>query len=65
MNIEPWHVLCIAVVIIFVGWCINRNRPITLRKDSTVEDAEKAAAERMKEVMDNSLDQKVVMKKGK
>ena len=63
--LEPWHVLCAAVAIIFIGWCILRNRPIKTDSELEVEAEEKRQAELFKRYVDKDLDETVVMAKKK
>ena len=63
--IEPWHVLVAAAAIIFVGWCILRNRPIKTDTQLEVEAEEKRQAELFKKFIDTDLNEKVVMRKKK
>lgn len=51
-ELELWHLMCLAIVGIFICWCILINRPIVTDADLAEEEAENKSAAELKRVQD-------------
>lgn len=61
--IEWWHVILGFSAVMFIGFCILRNRPVKTDADIEIEEAQKRAADMVSEFVDNDLKHRVVMAK--